>query len=535
MGYIKYFLACIILIPVALFSQTKSITAININPDTRTIDLPPFDEEFTINSFSTQFTSIEFKYELMSPNPNNNLYNLSGSQILDINTSTNMAHFTNIVGPLHPDKAYKFTLIGKRKISIDKAKLDVLNSESYKLIEKFFPTFRDVNPNSKNQFNTQLLALLKETANSEELYDSSDQPFRFDNVSDSYFGDAFANNAKANDAIASSRSEMNKIVVLITTEIRNASELFSQLKDIDDGKVKLSNRSIEFFSAPVNASIETNSKITLKDMLTFLLTDEIGIIRNVLSGQSKIKGTTLENSNDKVDYDSVLLLKSTLEKLRYKRIMRNDKGGKLITDSMTSALDTIIAHFNNFIAEHETNKASKAYKTTIKDKIPNILNNLFVRETININSTISIDVVADDNAYIGLDLGILFAPRIRGVFTFQSANFYFVPVNREAPFSNYQGSDKFWKRFSVYAGVAQLISDNQDDYDDLFASNSLVMGLGYRLTRTMRISAGTLMYEEPDARPLSDNSSIEFSPTIALSLDIDLTKAVGAIGTVFKK
>jgi hypothetical protein len=55
-------------------------------------------------------------------------------------------------------------------------------------------------------------------------------------------------------------------------------------------------------------------------------------------------------------------------------------------------------------------------------------------------------------------------------------------------------------------------------------------GAGYRINRAFRLNVGGLLHYKKDPNPVIDDKNITFSPTVSLSVDIDLIKALGAVG-----
>ena len=109
-----------------------------------------------------------------------------------------------------------------------------------------------------------------------------------------------------------------------------------------------------------------------------------------------------------------------------------------------------------------------------------------------------------------------------------STNIYFHPVNKNAPLSTLGGFGKtFSRRFALtFALTASSISDDSEAAgmmrDDLFASQSLLVGAGLQVTDSMRLSAGAIVFKRDDPSPLIDNPELNFSYYLTFSFDMDV-------------
>ena len=525
---------CFFLGTITLLGQTKSTPTVTITPDTRSIETPPFDVKFAINSFKTTYSDIDFSYKINTDNVDG-LYFKSGSQNLSVNPSTGMAHFTELVGPIHPDQSYTFSISGKRYIKLTEAEEKVLRDGTYELVETYFPTLDRADNVAVDAFNLELLNLLKQTAKvalTDKLMDKTGVELGTARLGNSYINTTIAKNDQLKVNIATQENNFKTNGEGFNRTINLMPNLFEALSKIDDGSIQLSTAAKALYDAPVNTSVTENKTLTMRALFSFLNQNETVYFESIFKkgAYQKLKGNTLVSS-DKLDRETLVLLKSAFEKLNYEFF--KDSSGNAIHAEIVNIKEAV-RYLGVLLTTIDQYNKEKEALANLKDEIPNILKNAFAKEEISFSKSVDINVFAENNAYIGLDLGLLYGADIDGVFSFQSVNFYFTPVNREAPFRNYQKQDRLWKRLSLYVGLAQLLSDKPDDFDSLLAKNSLMMGIGYRLSRVLRLSVGGMLHKKVDTRVLVDDFNLKVSPTVSLSVDVDLTKALGAIGNAIK-
>ena len=130
--------------------------------------------------------------------------------------------------------------------------------------------------------------------------------------------------------------------------------------------------------------------------------------------------------------------------------------------------------------------------------------------------------------YISADAGFVWAPELDELVPYLGTNIYFRPVNKNAPLSTLGGFGKtFSRRFALtFALTASSISDDSEAAgmmrDDLFASQSLLVGAGLRVTDSMRLGAGAIVFKRDDPSPLIDNPELNFSYYLTFSFDMDV-------------
>jgi hypothetical protein len=145
--------------------------------------------------------------------------------------------------------------------------------------------------------------------------------------------------------------------------------------------------------------------------------------------------------------------------------------------------------------------------------------------------------VADGNTtqtnYVSADGGVLYAGDIGQAALFVGTNIYFRPVNKDAPLRQ-KGS--FGRRFAVTVGVT--LSSIEDEgavtRTDLFADSSLVLGAGLRITQSLRLGGGAIIFKESDPNPLVTKKTAAATWYVSFSFDINVAKGLQGLGGQFE-
>jgi hypothetical protein len=139
------------------------------------------------------------------------------------------------------------------------------------------------------------------------------------------------------------------------------------------------------------------------------------------------------------------------------------------------------------------------------------------------------------NNYISADTGVVCAPELSDCTTYAGTNIYFRPINKAAPLSQFGNFfQTLDRRLSLTIGLTVQGIGDEKTRDDLFGSQSLVLGLGARLTNSVRLTTGALVFKELDPNPLIDDPKLTTTYFFSLSFDIDVVPALKGIGGLFK-
>jgi hypothetical protein len=149
-----------------------------------------------------------------------------------------------------------------------------------------------------------------------------------------------------------------------------------------------------------------------------------------------------------------------------------------------------------------------------------------------VEATTVADGATTQNNYISADGGLLYAGDIGQAALFVGTNIYLRPVNKDAPLSQ-RGS--FGRRFAFTVGVTvSSIADDNGTRTDMFADSSLVLGAGLRVTQSIRVGAGALVFKESDPNPLVTKKTAAATWYLSFSFDINVAKGLEGLGGEFK-
>lgn len=157
------------------------------------------------------------------------------------------------------------------------------------------------------------------------------------------------------------------------------------------------------------------------------------------------------------------------------------------------------------------------------------------QEVVLLAATSRADFVTAQRNYLSGDAGILWTPELEAFSSYLGTNVYARPINKAAPISQF-GS--FWqtlpRRVSLTLGLTVDGIGDERTRDDLFGNQSLIVGVGARMTGSLRLMVGALVFEERDPNPLVEGDSVAVSPFLSFSFDVDVAPALTGLGNVFQ-
>jgi len=139
------------------------------------------------------------------------------------------------------------------------------------------------------------------------------------------------------------------------------------------------------------------------------------------------------------------------------------------------------------------------------------------------DTTTVADGRTEQKNYVSVDAGVLYAGDIAIGALYVGANIYFRPVNKTAPLS---AVSSVGRRLALTVGltVSSVGDENNKTRSDLFWTQSLVLGGGYRITSSLRGGGGALVFRQADPNPLVTRKTAAVTWYVSFSLDLDLLK-----------
>ena len=207
-----------------------------------------------------------------------------------------------------------------------------------------------------------------------------------------------------------------------------------------------------------------------------------------------------------------------------------DKLSKKIDTSRNELMDLIRG--NSFFDEF---KKSLVDRKKALDKLINDTLNARLEEASYISASSIANFETRARQYISADLGFLYAPRSRDVYPYFGVNLYLIPVNKEASLRSFTFGKSIWRRTALMIGVTAISVEKEGKTEDLLSNRSLVLGIGVRLTDTIRLSGGALIFREVYDTGLSEDTKLTNNGFVSLSIDWDVRTGFGGLWeTVFK-
>lgn len=219
--------------------------------------------------------------------------------------------------------------------------------------------------------------------------------------------------------------------------------------------------------------------------------------------------------------------------------LRDTAGSPLLSAAAIQALTNMLPNIiSKGVEMHQRNSGDAAQRAAIIANFPDILDDKLIAYTVTSYTQSISDVVSEKNPYIGLDFGLSYIPGYEQLFFYEGVNFYFAPVNKDAPLSNFslkRASFREWlsKRFSLHFGLTQsLIEVGNKRYAPLLKglNSSLLAGVGLRINRLVRLNLGYIFFYEKDNNPIVDNNHFTAMPQVAITFDLNVGKALGGLG-----
>ena len=128
--------------------------------------------------------------------------------------------------------------------------------------------------------------------------------------------------------------------------------------------------------------------------------------------------------------------------------------------------------------------------------------------------------------YVSLDLGLLYGFEVDRGALFAGVNVYLAPVNKHAPL---RGA-ALRKRLSVTVGLTltDMRQEDDDRFENLIGDRwNVLVGMGLRVTGSLRLGAGALLLLKNDPNPLVLDRSLGAVPYVTASLDVDVGRLFG--------
>lgn len=210
---------------------------------------------------------------------------------------------------------------------------------------------------------------------------------------------------------------------------------------------------------------------------------------------------TMDNfKSKKIKYDSLLLVEKQLSKDLISYELRTDKG--------------IRKPLANYIVEESGGTTGSDLTTKSKSKFT-------VRPDIGVGLASNIiDADETSNSFFKL-------------FPFFGVRFNLRPINPDLPLKQVLYKN-FLHRSSINISYSPTSVSNNSTRFDLFGSNNLLVGYGYRINNAFNLSAGALLFRRKTTEsPFVSNKELAAMPYVALTLDFDIVNTLKSLANAF--
>lgn len=164
-------------------------------------------------------------------------------------------------------------------------------------------------------------------------------------------------------------------------------------------------------------------------------------------------------------------------------------------------------------------------ETTLSAMVDSVMKSIFI-----IGGSSIGDFDTNSSWYLSADPGLAWAPGIEKIVPYIGTNIYFRPVNRDTPLSM-RGS--FGRRFALSIGLTAATVAEAGKRNDLFGSQALLTGFGYRVTDAIRVGVGGLVFQKEDPNPLISHKRLGAVPYLSMSFDWNVKKLTAGLGSIF--
>ena len=436
--------------------------------------------------------------------------------------------FRLTVGPLHPNVAYQFNYTILK--TPPQAQREELKKTIFESINRFLENLKGLDDIEIAKQNNDLNRKLQLFVGAGTIVEADKKtPFKL-NILDGPLKNTADEIIVNNLSIEDSKQRIESFSAAFDAN-RPAFRKFREiLANINVNPSLLNDASKIIWQGPVTTTIPSLKDLKYSD-LAKLLADPNQPWRDVIRGKMKIERAGLIPTTvpDISSYDILAIFFTNLIANTIKNTADENAFAEVGSDKLGMWFQAASDAFDY----HEAIKIATKKREDLLAKFPDVLSDKFILfSVIFIDKSIS-DVVSQSNPYIGLDVGFSYVPGYSQLFLYEGVNFYFVPVNKDAPLARMRGlKNNLSKRLSIHFGLTQsLISIENKNYQPLTTAGSLLVGGGIRVSRIVRINYGTIFFYEKNANPLITKKDMKSMYCFSLTFDINVGKALGNFGT----
>lgn len=518
-------------------SQTKQLPEVSVDLGSGVTSGAlglPFDVPFRIKGTTTaSFRKISLTYHVSHSYADSNKLQWKG------NATTQPTIWRYVgdqpewripVGPIHPNVPYDFIFTVTRIPDVKAPEKEKFKQEAYKILEAFYDNPAGINVGSISAANTalnvQLNALIPP---GQKIIYPNGIDYTID-INEPPFSSLLQTLKDVKFRQLSMATDLSSVRNIFTLAQHNYNAFRIRLANIINNPSLLTPTSKAIIDGVIDAGSSKYKTVKMSDIGN--IAKQPGHrIDDVFEGKLTLNNNAWA-SVVRPDIDLMQLVYQFYYKLSDNLDMAG--GGKAFTSADISIIkDGLLGLFKDIISTQIFNDQLTDIKNAALAKFPDVLADKLLSATYIISDQSYIDAVSQSTPYIGLDVGLSYIPGYEQLFIYEGVNFYFMPVNKDAPLSYFKNRKYWWlKRLSIHLGLTQnLIKVENNRYVPLIEGvGSLMAGAGLRINRIMRINAGYMFFYEKDNNPLKDKKHFTALPQFSFTFDINIAKALGGFG-----
>ena len=248
------------------------------------------------------------------------------------------------------------------------------------------------------------------------------------------------------------------------------------------------------------------------------------ILRNIITGSLSLNNLTAEPKSKLTENEKLANVALSLS------ILKQMKGlfEILILQTRLNDQANNLQHFERLIFQltQQQNYLKGIIKeyNVVKDFLRNNKQSYFFEPSVVGGGTIIYDFKTRAKLQITPDFGYVVYGFQKGFSSFTpylGFHINFRAVDKNIPFQNYPNKT-LWHHLSFMTGWTLAGVAQQNKRENFFSSNSLLSGLGYKLSNAIRLNAGAMWFYKNEPNPLLDNRKIAYTVYTGISIDLDV-------------
>jgi hypothetical protein len=310
--------------------------------------------------------------------------------------------------------------------------------------------------------------------------------------------------------------------------IHNKKVIIHNLSKILKRERLLASPFANVWNMPINYKLKEFKKTTMADVARMIVD---GDIKKVLKGKARIEGNNVFPA-EAIDIHSIKLLLDFFNKVKSRTFCFKSRNPKPVFENQNEIWD-IIAVLEDIIENtQKLDEMPTRYSKSI-EKLDDELNKIQLENEIEkFVSEINIPTERKKNPFVSLDFGAGYAFKLNSPFFYTGVNLSLTPVNKLGSSRIFKPLMWIKKRTNLLIGITNGMV-NEGNYENLFTGGNLIVGGGIRLSYSLKINGGCIVFREIDPNPIVDNTKIRFRPFISISFDSSWESIIGRLHKIF--